>query len=79
MPFMGEYTQETYAQQMIDEYMEAGVPPSEVWPQSFLWEDVHYGIENTANGDQAAALDENDNATNDEIDVYLHTLVENNV
>ena len=79
MPYMGDYTQEMYAQQMIDEYIEAGVPPSQVWPQSFLWEDVYYWIGNTNYGDQAVALDENDLATNDEVDAYLDTLVENNV
>ena len=79
MPYMGDYTQEMYAQQMIDEYIEAGVPPSQVWPQSFLWEDVYYWIGNTNYGDQAVALDGNDLATNDEVAVYLDTLVENNV
>jgi glycerophosphoryl diester phosphodiesterase len=34
MPFDG-FTQEAYAQKMIDEYKAAGVPPRDVWPQSF--------------------------------------------
>jgi len=42
MPYEGTYTQEDYAQQMIDEYIEAGVDQSDVWPQSFLWDDVVY-------------------------------------
>ena len=56
MPFNG-FTQEMYAQKMIDEYVEAGVPPEHVWPQSFYWPDVTYWIENTDFGDQAVALE----------------------
>ncbi len=44
MPFDG-YSQEDYAQAMIDEYKDAGIDPSRVWPQSFLLEDVLYWIE----------------------------------
>jgi glycerophosphoryl diester phosphodiesterase len=47
MPYEGTYTQEDYAQQMIDEYIEAGVDQSDVWPQSFLWDDVIYWNSNT--------------------------------
>ncbi len=43
MPFDG-FTQENYAQKMIDEYKAAGVPASDVWPQSFQLEDVLYWI-----------------------------------
>lgn len=58
MPFLGgNFTQEAYAQKMIDEYIAAGVPPSHVWPQSFNDEDVIYWVENTDFGDQAVALD----------------------
>ena len=46
MPFEGDYTQQDYAQQMIDEYREAGVSPKHVWPQSFSYEDVLYWINN---------------------------------
>lgn len=56
MPF-GDFTQEDYAQKMIDEYIAAGVSPSDVWPQSFNDEDVIYWVENTDFGDQAVALD----------------------
>jgi len=42
MPYEGTYTQEDYAQQLIDEYIAAGVDQSAVWPQSFLWDDVVY-------------------------------------
>lgn len=58
MPFEGEYSQEDYAQQMIDEYIEAGVHPRKVFPQSFNLNDVLYWIEsNPAYGKQAVFLD----------------------
>lgn len=58
MPFEGTYTQEAYAQQMIDEYKRAGVSPSRVWPQSFSLDDVLYWIEHEpAFGRQAVFLD----------------------
>ena len=56
MPYEGDYTQEDYAQQMIDEYIEAGVDPDHVWPQSFLWSDAVYWYENT-DYKQAVALE----------------------
>ena len=34
MPFDG-FSQQDYAQKLIDEYKAAGVPPEDVWPQSF--------------------------------------------
>ncbi len=40
-------SQEAYAQKMIDEYIEAGIRPRNVWPQSFNLSDVLYWI-NTA-------------------------------
>jgi glycerophosphoryl diester phosphodiesterase len=59
MPFEGDYTQEDYAQQMIDEYVEAGVPAENVWAQSFNEEDVLYWVENTPDfGAQAVYLDD---------------------
>jgi glycerophosphoryl diester phosphodiesterase len=58
MPFEGDYTQEDYAQQMIDEYKAAGVSPSMVWAQSFNYEDVLYWVRNEpAFGEQAVFLD----------------------
>ncbi len=45
MPFDG-YSQEDYAQALIDEYKAAGIDPSRVWPQSFDLNDVLYWIEN---------------------------------
>jgi glycerophosphoryl diester phosphodiesterase len=58
MPYEGDYTQEDYAQQMIDEYTSAGVPPRKVFAQSFNIDDVRYWIENTpAYGRRAVYLD----------------------
>lgn len=75
MPF-GDFTQEDYAQKMIDEYIAAGVPPSDVWPQSFNDADVIYWVENTDYGDQAVALDNKYDASPEEFDAwheYLHS------
>ncbi|KAF6831454.1 glycerophosphoryl diester phosphodiesterase [Colletotrichum plurivorum] len=59
MPFEGDYTQEQYAQQLIDEYREAGVTPDRVWPQSFWYPDVLYWLEAEPEfGKQAVLLDE---------------------
>jgi glycerophosphoryl diester phosphodiesterase len=59
MPFQGTYTQEDYAQQMINEYKAAGVKAKEVWPQSFNLDDVLYWIENEPRfGKQAVFLDD---------------------
>jgi len=62
MPFMGEYTQEMYAQHMIDHYLDAGVDPDDVWPQSFLWDDVIYWTQHTE-FHQGVALDGDDSLT----------------
>ncbi|NEV62620.1 glycerophosphodiester phosphodiesterase family protein [Thiorhodococcus minor] len=63
MPFdsdgdgVGDYSQEAYAQQMIDEYKAAGVSPVHVYPQSFQIEDIRYWIANEpAFGSQAVYL-----------------------
>lgn len=59
MPFDGGYTQEMYAQQMIDEYKVAGVAAGQVFAQSFNLEDVLYWIANEpAFGEQAVYLDD---------------------
>ena len=59
MPFQGTYTQQQYAQQMIDEYKAAGVLPRYVWPQSFSLPDVLYWIAHEpAFGKQAVFLDD---------------------
>ncbi len=58
MPYEGDYTQEDYAQQMIDEYKAAGVNPKHVWAQSFNLNDVLYWIEQEPEfGKQAVYLD----------------------
>lgn len=61
MPFEGRYTQEDYAQQAINEYKEAGVDPSRVYPQSFHLKDVLYWLKaEPAFGAQAVFLDGRD-------------------
>lgn len=57
MPFEGDYTQQDYAQQMINEYIDAGVSPKNVFAQSFDLDDIKYWINNTAFGEQAVYLD----------------------
>lgn len=61
MPFDG-FTQQAYAQKMIDEYKLAGVNPSQVWPQSFNKDDVLYWVtREPAFGKQAVYLDDANN------------------
>lgn len=60
MPFDG-YTQDLYAQAMIDAYRQAGVPASDVRPQSFLLRDVLYWLEHEPEfGRRAMWLDNRD-------------------
>jgi glycerophosphoryl diester phosphodiesterase len=57
MPFDG-FSQENYAQKMIDEYKAAGVPPTQVFAQSFDITDVLYWVkQEPAFGKQAVFLD----------------------
>ena len=57
MPFDG-FTQEMYAQKLIDEYKAAGIPPEDVFAQSFNLDDVLYWIKNEPEfGKQAVYLD----------------------
>jgi len=59
MPFDGDFTQEKYAQAMINEYKEAGVAPENVFPQSFNLADVLYWLKNEPNfGKQGVYLDD---------------------
>ena len=61
MPFEGSYSQDHYAQAMIDAFKAAGVPASDVYPQSFQLRDVLYWLEKEpAFGRQAVFLDERD-------------------
>ena len=58
MPYDGDYSQEKYAQQMINEYRRAGVDPSQVFAQSFNLEDIKYWLkQEPAFGKQAVYLD----------------------
>jgi glycerophosphoryl diester phosphodiesterase len=58
MPFNG-FTQEAFAQKLIDEYKAAGVSPRDVWPQSFSKADILYWIQHEpAFGKQAVYLDD---------------------
>ena len=61
MPFEGTYSQDMYAQQLIDEYREAGIPSSDVYPQSFQLRDILYWLEKDPDfGRQAIFLDDRD-------------------
>lgn len=67
MPFdsngdgQGDYSQQDYAQQLINEYKEANVNPSHVWAQSFDLADIIYWINNNpVFGQQAVFLDDID-------------------
>lgn len=63
MPFEG-FTQEAYAQKMLDAYKAANVPPSQVFAQSFNKNDILYWIKNEpAFGKQAVFLDSAEKAT----------------
>lgn len=58
MPFDG-FTQEAFAQKMIDEYKAAKVPARQVFPQSFHIDDVLYWVNHEpAFGRQAVFLDD---------------------
>jgi glycerophosphoryl diester phosphodiesterase len=44
MPFDGDYTQEKYATQMLEAYKAAGIPPGDVFAQSFSLADILYWV-----------------------------------
>ncbi|MFP3978729.1 MULTISPECIES: glycerophosphodiester phosphodiesterase family protein [Marinobacter] len=80
MPFEGDYTQQDYARQMINDYVQAGVSPSDVWPQSFLLEDVVFWINETPEfGKQAVFLDEDDHSPENVSLEYMESLVQQGV
>lgn len=57
MPYEG-FSQEDYAQKLIDEYKAAGIPATDVFPQSFNLNDVLYWIKNEPEfGEQAVYLE----------------------
>lgn len=61
MPFEGDYTQDAYAQQMIDAFKAAGVDPKDVFAQSFQLRDIlHWIAREPAFGAQAVLLDDRD-------------------
>lgn len=58
MPYQGNYTQQHFAQDLLNDYKSAGIHPSRVWPQSFLIDDIFYWIAHEpAFGRQAIFLD----------------------
>ncbi len=66
MPFDG-FTQEMYAQKMIDEYKAAGIPASDVFAQSFDLSDILYWIKAEPEfGAQAVYLDDRYEANDDD-------------
>ncbi|WP_386685107.1 glycerophosphodiester phosphodiesterase family protein [Loktanella sp. R86503] len=72
MPYDG-FTQQMYAQKMIDDYKAAGVPPSDVWAQSFDLSDIKYWIESEpAFGAQAVYLDDRYEAEDDDEGLLDH-------
>lgn len=57
MPFQG-FSQQDYAQKLIDEYRQAGIAASKVWAQSFDIKDILYWIKNEPEfGEQVVYLD----------------------
>ncbi|AHD01237.1 glycerophosphodiester phosphodiesterase family protein [Leisingera methylohalidivorans] len=57
MPFNG-FTQQDFAQKLIDDYKTAGIAPADVWVQSFSLDDILYWIEHEPEfGRQAVLLD----------------------
>jgi glycerophosphoryl diester phosphodiesterase len=59
MPFQGTYTQEQYAQQMLDDYKARRIDPRRVWPQSFNVNDVVYWLRSEPRfGKQGVYLDD---------------------
>ncbi len=58
MPFDGDYTQAKYATQMLDEYRAAAVPASDVFAQSFSYDDILYWLKSAPDfARQAVYLD----------------------
>lgn len=80
MPFEGDYTQEDYARQMINEYISAGVSPEDVWPQSFLLDDVVFWVNQMPEfGRQAVFLDEKSNDPENTSMAYMESLTQQGV
>lgn len=79
MPFNG-FTQQDYAQKMINEYRQARVSPKKVWAQSFNYDDILYWLENEPRfGRQAVYLDGRDSSPDFDIrdpDSYGRSMAE---
>lgn len=59
LPFDGDYTQEMFAQQLVDTFKDMSIDPKRVWLQSFVEQDIFQWIENDPEfGLQAIYLDE---------------------
>tara|TARA_R110001606_G_scaffold388580_2_gene554037 strand:- start:62155 stop:63291 length:1137 start_codon:yes stop_codon:yes gene_type:complete len=59
MPYQDDYTQQDYARQMIQDYVDAGVAPRNVRAQSFLLDDVLFWVNEMPDfGRQAMFLDQ---------------------
>lgn len=70
MPFNG-YSQEQFARDMLNTFLDHGIAPERVWPQSFLPADVFQWIkEYPAFADQAVYLDEDGDTPETYITAY---------
>ncbi|KAK4553957.1 hypothetical protein LTR86_009133 [Recurvomyces mirabilis] len=75
MPFQGNYTQQDFAQQIVDTFNEMKIPANRVWLQSFLPDDIYYWLANDNSfGIQAIYLDERADLTADGYDVAVASL-----
>ncbi|KAA1171475.1 glycerophosphodiester phosphodiesterase [Marinobacter salinexigens] len=75
MPFEGDYTQQDYAHQMIQDYIDAGVSPRDVWPQSFNLDDVLFWVNETPRfGRQAVFLDQDSHTPENTSLAYMESL-----
>lgn len=59
MPFNG-FTQTAFAAKAVQDYVDMGIPPADVWFQSATTDDLVYLVNQTAFGNQAVALDFDD-------------------
>ena len=58
MPYL-DWTQEQFAQSIIDDYKAAGISPSHVFSRNFLIDDIYYWIKHELQfGKQAVASNE---------------------
>lgn len=75
MPYEDDYTQQDYARQMFQEYIDAGVAPEDVWPQSFLLSDVQFWVNEMPDfGRQAVFLDQDPTTPESSSLAYMQAL-----